>query len=140
MNYVKTFPSLQAAYPSRETGRYYSPPQPHDPDNINAVYTTSRFIDKVKTIAERCKKINIVLSRNKFEIGNVIACAGLMISSRGIKPDPEIIKASTKFPAPPDISGGVRSFMGLVNQLSGFVPDFAHMTVKLRELKRNALF
>ena len=28
----------------------------------------------------------------------------------------------------------VRSFLGLANQLSGFVPDCAHMTVKLREL------
>ena len=28
----------------------------------------------------------------------------------------------------------MRPFLGLANQLSGFVPDFAHMTVKLREL------
>ena len=28
----------------------------------------------------------------------------------------------------------MRSFLGLANQLSGFVPDFAHMTVRLREL------
>ena len=84
-------------------------------------------------------RIKIVLSRKKFEIGNEIAFAGLLISSRGIKPDPERIKALTKFPAPRDISG-VRSFLGLANQLSGFVPDFAHMTVKLRELtsKKNA--
>ena len=74
-----------------------------------------------------------MLSRKKFEIGNEIAFAGLLISSRGIKPDPERIKALTKFPVPRDISG-VRSFLGLANQLSGFVPDFAHMTVKLREL------
>ena len=34
----------------------------------------------------------------------------------------------------------VRSFLGLANQLSGFIPDFAHMTVRLRELtlKKNA--
>jgi hypothetical protein len=29
---------------------------------------------------------------------------------------------------------GVRAFLGLANQLSGFVPDYAHMTVKLRGL------
>ena len=29
---------------------------------------------------------------------------------------------------------GVRSFLGLANQLSGFVPDFAHMTVALSGL------
>ena len=62
-----------------------------------------------------------------------------MISSRGIKPDPNRIKALTQFPVTKDISG-VRSFLGLANQLSGFVPNFAHMSVKLRELtsKKNA--
>ena len=45
----------------------------------------------------------------------------------------------SRFPVPRDVTG-VRSFLGLANQLSGFVPDFAHMTVKLRELtaKKNA--
>ena len=35
---------------------------------------------------------------------------------------------------------GVRSFLGLANKLSVFVPNFALMTVKLRELtaKKNA--
>ena len=98
-----------------------------------------QLVDRVKIIAERCKRINIVLSRKKFEIGNEIAFAGLLIGSRGIKPDPKRKEALTKFPAPKEISG-VRSFLGLANQLSGFVPDFAHMTVKLRELtsKKNA--
>ena len=98
-----------------------------------------QLVVRVKVIAERCKHINIVLSRKKFEIGSEIAFAGLMISARGIKPDPERIRALTKFPALRDISGA-RSFLGLANQLSGFMPDFAHMTVKLRELnsKKNA--
>ena len=98
-----------------------------------------QLVDRVKVIADRCKRINIALSRKKSEIAKEIAFAGLLISARGIKPEPERIKALTKFSAPRDISG-VRSFLGLANQLSGFVPDFAHMTDKLRELtsKRNA--
>ena len=45
----------------------------------------------------------------------------------------------SEFPTPKDITG-VKSFLGLGNQLSGFIPDFAHMTVELRELtsKKNA--
>ena len=45
----------------------------------------------------------------------------------------------TRFPVPRDVTGE-RSFLGLANQLSGFVPDIAHMTVRLRELtaKKNA--
>ena len=92
-----------------------------------------QLVDRVKVIADRCKRINIELSRKQFKIGNEIAFAGLLIRFPGIKPDPERIKALMKCPAPRDISG-VRSFLGLANQLSGFVPDFAHMTVKLREL------
>ena len=51
------------------------------------------------------------------------------------------MKALTHFPVPKDISS-VRSFLGLANQLSGFVPDFAHMSVRLRELtsKKNVSF
>ena len=47
-----------------------------------------QLVDRVKIIAERCKAINVVLSRKKFEIGHEPAFAGLVISSRGIKPDP----------------------------------------------------
>ena len=37
----KTFPSLQAAFPDRNTGRYYSLPQQQNTANINAVYTAA---------------------------------------------------------------------------------------------------
>ena len=45
----------------------------------------------------------------------------------------------SRFPVPRDVIG-VRSFLGLANQLSGFVPDFPHMNVKFSELtaKKNA--
>ena len=45
----------------------------------------------------------------------------------------------SRFSVPRGVTG-VRLFLGLANQLSGFVPDFAHMTVKLLELtaKKNA--
>ena len=75
----------------------------------------------------------MVLSRKKFVIGTELSFAGLIVSAKGIKLDPERIVAISKFPVPNDITG-VRSFLGLANQLSGFIPDFAHMTVKLRDL------
>ena len=58
----------------------------------------------MKIIAERCKDMNVVLSRKKLEIGNEIAFAGYILSSRGIKPDPNRIKALTQFPLPKDIN------------------------------------
>ena len=62
-------------------------------------------VDRVIIILDKCKEINVVLSNKKFEIGNEVAFAGLVISSRGIKPDQEQIWALSKFPAPRDISG-----------------------------------
>ena len=40
VNYVQTYPTLQAAYPDRNAGRYYTlPPQQQNTANINAMYT-----------------------------------------------------------------------------------------------------
>ena len=105
-----------------------------------------QLVDRVKIIDDKCKMMNMVLSKKKFKIDNDIAFAGLVISSRDIKPDTNCIKAfffqGKKIgPAPKDISGAC-SFLGVANQLSGFVPDFAHMSVKLRERtsKKNTSF
>ena len=78
------------------------------------------------------------MSKKKFVIGNEISFAGLLLTEKGVKPDPARISALSDFPVPKDVTG-VRSFLGLANQLSGFVPDFAHMSVNLRALtaKRN---
>ena len=95
--------------------------------------------NRVRLIAKRCADLNIALSRKKFAVGTELSFAELIFSAEGIKPDPERIVSLSRFPEPKDVTG-VRSFLGLANKLSGFVPDFAHMTVRLRELtaKKNA--
>ena len=91
------------------------------------------LVDRVRQIAVKCKELNIILSRKKFMIGNELPFAGLILGAKGVSPDPERTRALSEFPRPKDVTG-VRSFLGLANQLSGFVPDFAHMTVALRGL------
>jgi hypothetical protein len=96
--------------------------------------------EQVRTIARRCERLNIILSRKKLHFGEEIDFAGLQISASGIKPDPGQTEALAKFPQPKDITG-VRSFLGMANQLSGFVPDFAHMSRHFIGLTgRNASF
>ena len=73
-----------------------------------------------------------MLYMKKFALGTELPFAGLIVSAKGVKPDPVRIVALSEFPVPKDITG-VQSFLGLANQLSGFIPDFAHMTVKLQE-------
>ena len=90
-------------------------------------------------VLERCQFHGIKLSKKKFAVGTSVKFAGFVVSEDGIKPDPDKLAAVRNFPAPKNVSE-LRSFLGLVNQLGAFVPDLAHMTVKIRTLlkKRNA--
>ena len=55
------------------------------------------------------------------------------MSDEGVKPDPDRISSLSDYPVPTDQTG-VRSFLGLCNQLAFFVPDYQHHTVALRQL------
>ena len=49
--------------------------------------------------------MNIILSKKKFQIGSELPFAGLVISAKGISPDPERTRALSDFPIPKDITG-----------------------------------
>ena len=69
----------------------------------------------------------------KLEIGDEIEFAGHIISHRGIKPDLSKFQAIRDFPAPKNIKE-LRSYMGLANQLSSFIPDLQQCTSNMRKL------
>ena len=73
--------------------------------------------ERIRIIASRCKNLRIILSKKKCVIGETLSFAGYIVSSKGISPDPERIAALKKFPTPKDVTG-VKSFLGLANQLS----------------------
>ena len=50
-----------------------------------------------------------------------------------MQPDPSRISSLADFPVPRDQTG-VRSFLGLCNQLAFFIPDYQQHTVALRQL------
>ena len=58
---------------------------------------------------------------------------GNIVSANGISPDPEKIEAIVNLPAPKNIRE-VRSFLGMVNQLSKFTEHLADKTKPLRDL------
>ena len=72
--------------------------------------------NRIRIIASRCNELNIALTKKKFVIGNEIRFAGLLLTKNGVKADPERISALSDFPVPKDVTG-VRSFLGLANQL-----------------------
>ena len=88
---------------------------------------------RVETFAHNCQKLNITLSKKKFEIGKRLQFAGYIVGEDGVHPDPERIKAITCFPSPANLTG-VRSFLGLAQQLFFFIPDFSHATTAIRQL------
>ena len=77
--------------------------------------------------------MNITLSKKKFEIGRQIQFTGYLVGEGGVNPDPDRIRAITDFPQPTNLTG-VRSFLGLAQQLSFFIPDFSHSTTAIRQL------
>ena len=89
-------------------------------------------------ILERCRDLNITISLKKLELGKEITFAGHIISQTGIRPNDNKYQAIADFPTPTNVSQ-LRSFLGLANQLTAFVPDLAHMTAALRPLLKKGI-
>ena len=60
---------------------------------------------RINEITSRCEKLNIILSKKKFVIGDEITFAGYSISKDGVKPDSTQVKAIKEFPVPIDTTG-----------------------------------
>ena len=69
-------------------------------------------------------------------MGTKVKFAGYIVSQQGIQPDPEKVQCLEQFPTPTD-EKGLRSFLGLANQLGNFIPDLSQATKKMRSLLRN---
>ena len=89
--------------------------------------------ERLEIILQRCKEQNIAISRKKLEIGEKINFAGFTLTPEGVTPDPEKTKALSDFPTPKNLTE-LRSFLGLANQLAGFVENMAITTDPLRAL------
>ena len=89
--------------------------------------------ERLRAVIARCDRLHVTLSRSKFQIASSLPFAGCVVSDKGVQPDPSRILALSEFPVPRDQTG-VRSFLGLCNQLAFFIPDFQQHTVALRQL------
>ena len=74
-----------------------------------------------------------MLYKKEFVIGSTLPFAGYIVSDHGVQPNQDIVAAIRNFPSPKDQTG-IKSFLGLANQLNFFIPDFAHHTKLMREL------
>ena len=93
---------------------------------------------RIRKVLDRCKKENVTISCKKFQVSSKVKFAGHIISSEGVAPDPERIRAIADYKSPCSTKD-VRGFLGLANQLASFHPDLSHMTVNLRNLLKKGI-
>ncbi len=104
-------------------------------DGLTGGHDLPHLESRVRKILNKCRELNIVLSKKKFDISSSITFAGHIISHNGIRPDPAKVEAIKEFPEPTNLTE-VRSFLGLANQLGYFIPDLTHVCRPIHELTK----
>ena len=90
----------------------------------------------VRTFLQRCTEKQITLNTSKWRFAQrTISFAGFTLSPEGYQIDPSITQAIAKFSTPANRTD-LRSFIGLVNQLSASTTTVATLLSPLRPLLR----
>ena len=93
-----------------------------------------QHLQRIRDVLTRCREHGITLNREKFTVAaSSVKFCGYKISHDGIAADEDKVKAIRDFPTPSNLTD-LRSFMGLVNQLTEFTPDIASTATDLRPL------
>ncbi|XP_055604197.1 uncharacterized protein K02A2.6-like [Uranotaenia lowii] len=89
---------------------------------------------RLKKVLQRLREWNVVLNETKCIYGvSEMRVLGHILSAEGIKPDEDKLESIRRFREPKS-GEEVRSFLGLVNYISKFIPDVATLTFPLRQL------
>ena len=90
---------------------------------------------------KRLSDLNIKAKGEKCKfLQQEIKFYGLIFTEKGTRPDPERVKHLLNT-APPQNASEVRSFLGMANTCSDYIPNYATLTQPLRELtKKNSTF
>ncbi|CAF4830994.1 unnamed protein product [Pieris macdunnoughi] len=97
--------------------------------------------DKLCKIFSKLRQHNLKLQPDKCEfLRREVGYLGHVISENGVSPNPEKVKAVSKFPVP-KCPKDVKSFLGLVSYYRRFIPDFSKTAKPLTTLlKKDVLF
>ncbi|CAC5426704.1 unnamed protein product [Mytilus coruscus] len=89
---------------------------------------------KFRALMERCRERNLKLNKEKLKLKlKEVRFIGHLVTSEGLKPDPEKIRAVMDMPKPTDFSG-IRRIIGFVTYLSKFLPKLSDICEPLRKL------
>lgn len=90
--------------------------------------------EKLKKLMLRCQERNVKLNKEKMRLRrSEVPYVGHLLTDKGLKPDPDKIRAMQEMPKPKD-EGGVQRLIGFVNYLSKFLPHLSDACEPHRKL------
>ena len=93
---------------------------------------------RLATVLEKLRKEGLTLNYDKYKFfTSSIKFLGHIISDKGISPNLKKVQAIRILTAPTNISE-LRCFLGMINQLSKFLPHLASKSTVLRELLKKS--
>ncbi|CAK1582935.1 unnamed protein product [Parnassius mnemosyne] len=105
-------------------------------DNL-AIITTGtldKHLEHIDIVLSKLNKAGLTCNLQKCEfICKEIKMLGFIISTEGIKTDPDKIRAIQEFPAPKKIKQ-LRAFLGLCNFYRRFIPNYSESIIPLCDL------
>jgi len=96
---------------------------------------------KIEKLMQRLKEANLQLQPEKCQfLRHEVVYLGHVISSMGVKPDPDKVIAVKNFPIPRD-RNNIKQFLGLIGYYRRFIKDFSKLAKPLTDLlKRDIPF
>lgn len=90
--------------------------------------------ERLKKLLERAREVGIKFNKEKCEFQvNQVSYLGHTFSANGMSIDKNKIKAIEKMPVPND-RPSLERFLGMINYLSRFIPNYSELASPLREL------
>lgn len=100
--------------------------------------TFEQHLVDLEKVFQALKSANLTLKLSKCQFcRQEMRYLGHVITPNGIKPDPDLVEAVTKFPQPKKVKD-VQSFLGLTGYYRRFIKDYARIAEPLLEQLRNA--
>ena len=91
---------------------------------------------QIRKLLQRFRDHGISVSKSKFNFAQPqVKYVGFVVKSDGVELDPTKVRAIAKFPTPTNLTE-LRSFMGLVNQMSGHSKEVSGAAVPLQPLMK----
>ena len=103
-------------------------------DTLVTSESVQQHLEHIEELLTRLEKNNLTLNLNKSNFfKKETKFLGFIITTEGIKPDPDKVQGITDFPTPKNVKQ-LRGFLGLVNFYSKFSSKHAEETVPLLHL------